>query len=203
MSSKCQDQKNRIKPYFSLDSYYSFIGSKSADVFGFKAGIEWDDTWRFAAGYNKITSDIIEYKQLPGQERSYAGRDSVKAQLYLRYYPVMAEYVFHNHDPWQLSVPLSIGYGRSYFQYYDTREEARRIFEHGVLVSDIGLSAQYKILKWIGLGAGLGYRLMLVNNPKIDTRFNSPIFSLKLKLFPSEIYKSLFPEKDKDSDRPG
>jgi len=48
-------KRRKIKPFFQLDSYYSFVGSKSADVWGFKAGVEWNHQWRFGIGFNKIS----------------------------------------------------------------------------------------------------------------------------------------------------
>jgi hypothetical protein len=182
---------HKIKPYFQLDSYYSFIGNRYADVIGFKAGIEWNNKWRFAAGYNQIKSDIVENKVLPSSELQYAINDTMRAQLYLRYFPLMAEYVFYDKDAWQLSAPINLGYGRSYFQYYGINNQKRRVFEHGVLVSEIGMNAQYKIIKWFGIGAGLGFRIMILNNPAIDTKFSSPIFSIRIKLFPGAIYNSI------------
>jgi hypothetical protein len=188
-------KKSPLAPYFQLDTYYSFIGNKSADVWGFKAGITWKKKWHLAVGYNKIRSDIIELKMLPESEwsNSNVADHKVKAQLYLRYYPIMAEYVFYDKDPWQLSAPVSIGYGRSYFQYFDKANNPRSIFSHGVLVNDLGINAQYRIIKWVGIGGGLGYRLMLVKNPEVDTKFNSPIISFRIKLYLGEIVKSLFP----------
>ncbi|CAN5544241.1 hypothetical protein BH11BAC2_BH11BAC2_08830 [soil metagenome] len=188
-----ENVKKKIAPYFLLDTYYSFIGDRGADVWGFKVGIEWKEQWRLALGFNKIKSDIVEYKALPQDEIEHAINDTVKAQLYLRYYPVMAEYVFYDHDPWQLSAPLCLGYGRSYFQYFDKENKTRNFFNHGVLISDVGVNAQYKILKWVGLGAGIGYRIMLVNNPEVSTDFSSPLFSIRIKLFLGEIVHSLLP----------
>lgn len=187
------ERKNHFTPTFQFDTYYSFIGNRGADVWGFKAGIEWNKKWRFAVGYNKIKSDIIEYKNLPASEYPYSVKHDVKAQLYLKYYPVMAEYTLYDKDPWQISVPVDIGYGKSYFEYFDSKNNARDILKHGVLINDDGVNVQYKIVKWVGIGAGVGYRLMLVNNPNISTNFNSPIFSFQLKIFLNEIVKSLFP----------
>jgi hypothetical protein len=105
----------------------------------------------------------------------------------------MAEYILYDKDPWEISVPVQAGYGRSYFRYFDIGNNRRRIFEHGVLVNDLGIAGQYKILKWFGAGAGVGYRFMLIDNPEIETDFNTPVISLRLKLFLNEIYQSLFP----------
>lgn len=188
---QAQDSTRRIMPIFMLDSYYSSVGSRGADVFGLKGGVEVDRKWRFAAGYNKITSDIVEYKDLPASEVPYAGAATVKAQLYMQYFPLMAEYIFYDKDPWQFSLPEQIGYGRSYFQYYDSGGGKRKIYDHGVLVTDLGVAGQYKVLKWFGAGIGVGYRVMLVNNPEIKTDFNTFVFSWRLKFFFAEIYKSI------------
>ena len=104
---------------------------------------------------------------------------------------MMAEYIAYRKDPWQITIPLQLGYGSSYFQYFDKDDHNRRIFEHGVLVFQPGVNAQYKLLKWVGVGAGLGYRFLLVNNPEIETKMNSPIFSIGLKIFIGEIVKSI------------
>lgn len=181
----------KIRPIFMLDTYYSSVGGRGADVFGLKGGVELEGKWRFAAGYNRITADVVEYKRLTPDRAQQAGREEVKAQLYMRYFPLMAEYVVYSKDPWQFSVPLQLGYGRSYFQYFDAEGNKQRILERGVLVNDLGVTGQYKVLKWFGAGLGLGYRIMLIDNPNIDTDFNTPVVSIRLKFFFNEIYKSL------------
>ena len=191
--SMLNGEKRKIKPFFQLDSYYSFIGSKNADVWGFKAGVEWNHQWRIGLGYNKIKSDIVETKKLPDTEVPFARKDSAKAQLYLKYFPIMVEYVFYEKDPWQITAPLTLGYGKSYFQYYASDNQKRKIFNHGVLITEPGAYVQYKILKWMGVGIGLGYRIMLINNPDIETKFNSTVFSIRIKLFPGAIILSILP----------
>ncbi len=184
-------KKKQLNPFLVFDNYFSFIGNKSADVWGFRAGIEWNETWRFGAGYNKIRSDIIEKKMLQGEELRHSDNDTVKAQLFLTYYPVMAEYIFYNKDPWIISLPVQAGYGNSYFQYFATDNRERKIFKRGVIVSQTGINVQYKIVKWVGLGAGVGYRLMLLNNPEIETQMNSPVFAIGIKIYLNEVIKSL------------
>jgi hypothetical protein len=184
-------EKKQWQPFLVFDSYYSFIGNRSADVWGFRGGVVWNDEWRIGAGYNKLRADIIEQKKLPDSELSFAKNDTVKAQLYLQYFPLMAEYIAYRKDPWQISVPLQLGYGTSYFEYFDRNNNRRRIFEHGVLVFQPGINAQYKVLKWFGLGAGIGYRLVPVNNPKVETKMNSPVFAIGLKIYVGEIVKSV------------
>lgn len=188
--ARAQEAK-QLQPFLVFDSYYSFIGNRSADVWGFRAGIVWNEAWRIGAGYNKLRADIIELKKLPDSELGFAKNDTVKAQLYLQYFPLMAEYIAYRQDPWQISVPLQLGYGTSYFEYFDRDNNGRRIFEKGVVVFQPGINAQYKVLKWFGLGAGIGYRLVPVNNPEIETKMNSPVFAIGLKIYLGEIVKSI------------
>lgn len=186
--------KKKVKPFFQFDSYYSFIGNEKADVFGFKGGVEINQKWRFGAGYNKIKSDIIEWKLLPVEERPYSSTGNiVKSQLYLNYYPLLAEYVFYNKDPWQVSLPFTVGYGNSYFSYYDLNNNKRKIFDHSILITELGVTGQVKVFKWIGLGAGIGYRYLVVDNPEIETQVSSPVYTIRIKIFPGAIIKTFFP----------
>ena len=184
-------ETSTVQPFLLLDNYFSLIGNKSADVWGFRAGVEWKKKWRWGAGFNKLESDIIEKKTLPSEELSYSDFSVVKAKLYLRYYPVMAEYIFYRKDPWQFSCAVQLGYGQSFFQYFDRDNLEREIFKKGVFVFQPGINAQYKLLKWVGFTGGFGYRLMLINNQQIDTRMNSPVLTIGIRFFPGEIMKTL------------
>jgi hypothetical protein len=60
---------------------------------------------------------------------------------------------------------------------------------------EASLVGHYKILKWIGIGSGLGFQLMLKDNPAIMENFNTPVYSIKIKIFLGDIYRSVFPPK--------
>ena len=63
-----------------------------------------------------------------------------------------------------------------------------------VVIYEPGISVSYKIFKWLGAGADIGYRMMLRNNPAIPEKFNSPIYSFYGIIYWGELYKSIFPE---------
>lgn len=117
--------------------------------------------------------------------------DSVKALLFMHYYPVIGEFIYYRKDPWQLTFPLHLGYGRSYFEYFDNEGHPQKLYRQGVIVGQAGITVQLKLLRWVGISSGVGYRFMPVNNRRIDTRMSSPVFSLGLRLFIGEIYRSL------------
>ena len=190
-NGQTKSEKRSLSPFLVFDSYFSFIGNKSADVWGFKGGVKVDEKWRLGLGYNLLSSDIVEQKVLPSEELAYAKNDTVKAQLFVRYFPLMAEYIHYNEGNWQISTPLQVGYGQSYFQYFDKNDNKRRIYKKGVVAPQLGVNAQYKVLRWVGLTAGVGYRVMLINNKEIDAKMNSPIFAVGIKIYLSEVVKSI------------
>nr|MBK9650205.1 hypothetical protein [Bacteroidota bacterium] len=46
---------------------------------------------------------------------------TVRANLQVLYFAPGVEYVLYKDDPWQISVPVEIGFGKSYFEYFASR----------------------------------------------------------------------------------
>ena len=49
----------------------------------------------------------------------------------------------------------------------------------------------YKIIKWVGIGTGVGYRLILFKNGGIKENFSSPVYVIKLKVYLGAIVRSI------------
>ena len=104
------------------------------------------------------------------------------------------EYVFFRNKRWEFSIPLQIGIGNTHYEYHYGDHKFRNNWS--VIINyEASISGHYKILKWFGVGAGIGYQLMLKDNPAIKENFNTPVYSIKLKIFLGDIYKSVFPPK--------
>ncbi|HKR03513.1 MAG TPA: hypothetical protein VJY62_02680 [Bacteroidia bacterium] len=197
----------RTKPkiFFQFDAYNSFVSDKGASTFGYKAGVEFNNHIKFGIGYNTLTSDIVKDQivtyTIPDSRPEQSITDTLPAQLVMKFVPLLFEYIFYNEDPWQISVPLNIGMGKTFWRYYKQQKNNKGEYEEGkfdektVVPMTINAEVQYKVIKWAGVGAGLGFRKMIKGNPA-DENFNSVIYSLRLRLFVDEIYKSLFPKKN-------
>ena len=106
------------------------------------------------------------------------------------------EYILLDKEQWQFSVPAQLGFGTSYFNYYETvgdETRKKRLHEEGVVMFNATGMVTYRVLKWFGLSAGAGLRLMVVDNDKLDHNLNGPIFAFRVRVFFGEIYKSFFP----------
>lgn len=183
------------KPRFFLqfDRYNSVVANEGADMSGLKAGLEFGRKYRFGIGLYNLKSDIIEYKKLTPAQAAEAPADTVKAQLNMGYVPLCFEYIFYDKGKWQFGIPIHLGFGETYFEYFDKSGDRKKIKDHNVVLTDVVVSGQYKILKWVGVGAGFGFRKMLVDNPSIQRNFNSPLYNIRLKIFLGEVYRTVFP----------
>ena len=189
--------KGKPSFFFTLDNTASFVGGKSATTNELRFGLDFKKKLKLGLGYGQLVSDIVVNKNVVIEN---AGNDSVAtvpANLSLSFFSANAEYVFFNSKRWQISTPLQIGVGSTYFLYYESDKNGKsiqkRTDEGTVLVSGFSAVATYRILRWIGISAGLGYRVGILNNDKVAESFNSPVYTFKFRIFFGEIYKSVFP----------
>ncbi|MBK8848250.1 MAG: hypothetical protein IPO27_17615 [Bacteroidetes bacterium] len=188
--------KKRPSVYGGFESRNSFVQGATADLSGLKVGLSFDNTIKFSFARYKLISDIVEVKKV----RLANLQDTlVRANLQLLYYAPGVEYIIYKKDPWQVSIPVEIGIGKSYFTYFVSKGKKDRAFESGILLIEPGISGHYKVMRWVGVGFGIGYRAMLKNNPDIDTRVSNFTFSIGVKLFFSEIIDSIWPREIKVS----
>ncbi len=178
------------KPKFSakLDNRNSFVSNSSAMITGVKAGLEFDKRFIIGAGYNYLDSEIDKdfYSVI-------SKNDTVNAQLKLNYISVFAEYVFYDEKKYQLSIPIQIGAGISKYTY-NLNGKTINYKSKPIILYETALLGHYKIIKWVAIGGGIGYRLMILDNPTIDQQFNSAIYIFKVKIFFADIYKDVFVE---------
>jgi len=119
------------------------------------AGISFGQRLTLGLGYNWIGNEIEQIEVVNGVVHT--------TDVKLRYVAPFVEYSFYKKGNWEAMVPLQIGFGKSFLQY-EALGSKNRLFENNVILYEPGMNIEYKILNLIGVGAGLGYRIMLKNN---------------------------------------
>ncbi len=188
---QAQFYKSKPTLIFTFEKRNSFVQDATADLNGIKVGLDFDNTVKFTFARYKLIADIVETKTVTS---AFGTDTTVRANLQVLYFAPGVEYVLYKDDPWQISVPVEIGIGKSYFEYFASRGNRQRAFDKGIILIEPGINGHYKLVKWIGIGFGAGYRIMLKNNPEVDTRMSNFTFSIGVKIFFSEVYKSVFPK---------
>lgn len=174
--------KDQPKLEIKLDSRNSFISSSNVRVFGIKVGLIHGNKLSYGIGYNFLLSDIKTNNFRVDSELT-AG------QLFYRYWSPYVDYVFYEDSRWQLSIPIQFGLGSTFFKTDLT--DNTKIGKEFVLSYEPAITFQYRVLKYFAVGAGIGYRLMIVDNANVEERFNSPVYLLKLKFLFQDFYKDI------------
>ena len=163
------------KFYISFDNKNSFISSRNAWFFGGKIGLEHQEIFRYGLGFyglfNKSYSTYIN------------GIKESEENMSFNYLSFFAEYIFKNNERYEFSIPVSLGIGYSWLADFETVKNG-----HIQLLYETQLNGMYYPLSFFGIGAGVGYRIMLINNPYIDEKFTAPIYSFKVKLILGKLF---------------
>ena len=180
-------------PTAKFDTRNSFITGKSAKVFGVKVGVSFRKTLTIGIGYNWIGTKFSEPLQI--------GDDIFESEIKLRYVAPFLEYSFYKKGPWEATVPVQIGFGKSFLRYSSTSGK-ENIHEGHVVLYEPGMAIEYKLFDVVGVGAGMGYRIMLKNNKSIEQQFTSPVYVLRIRLIFDELFKKYkkFSEVETPSD---
>ncbi len=188
----CLKQKPTI--FAKFDSRNSFISNSRAKILGVKLGLNYGNRLHIGIGYNQLYPPATDFNKQVYYKNSLGLRDSVTARLRLYYIAVYMEYVFYQTNHWSLSMPLQLGIGKTYYKY--ELYGLKRVREENLnFIYEPAVSINYKIVKWFGLGADMGFRFMVTGDRKLNQKFNAPTYAFKILIYYSEIYRTLFPKK--------
>lgn len=171
---------NKPTPSFKVDTRNSFITGNHAKVYGIKAGLNFRKTLTVGIGYNFIGTSLTE--------EIIVGREVYYAQIKMRYIAPFIEYSFYKKGPWEAMVPVQFGIGSSFIQH-EVNGERHNIRKDNVLLYEPGMSVEYKIFNILGVGGGIGYRIMLKNNKEINQQFTSPVYVIRIRLIFDEVLR--------------
>lgn len=191
----CLKQKPHL--FFSFDTRDSFIENSRAKVYGVKAGLKYKNRLYFGIGYNQMAPGATNFETYNYYTNRNGRRDVATARLQLFYISINAEYVFYQTKHWNVSMPLQMGIGDSYYKYEQEGVKVKTD-EHPYLVYEPAVAVEYKLLKYVGAGVEIGGRFILSGNNALNEKLTSPMIAVKLMLYYTEIYNALFQKKKVD-----
>ncbi len=174
--------KSKPKLDVRLDSRNSFINQTGVRVVGFKIGFQYDNKLSFGIGYNWLWS------KLKNKNINYEG-NVVIGELNYRYFSPYIEYGFYSDKKWELAIPVQFGFGTSYYQI--AQPDKIRLRQKTVYSYEPAITFQYRLLPYIGVGMGIGYRLMIRGNNQLDEKFTSPVYLFKMKIYFQDLYQDI------------
>lgn len=174
-----------------IESRYSFIDNQLISVNGVRLGVAFQRKLRIGGGISWLKSN---FKTNFYPVNASGKTDTVAEYLKFVYVCYYLDFVFYKTKRWQLSVPIQLGTGASWFQTRSDYVYGKKDPKHFLLLYEPGITAQFKVFKWAGLGADVAYRFTLKNNKKVGEKLNSPTYSFKILVWFDQLFYELFPK---------
>ncbi len=164
----------------NLELRFSFINNQLTTVNGLRGGISFNRKLRIGGGISWLNSDLF--------------LDNEKQYLKFVYLCLYSDIVFYKTKRWQLSVPIQIGMGSSWFQKETQFSFSNKDSKYFLLLYEPGITTQFKVFKWLGFGSDVAYRFTLKNEKNIGENLNSPTYSFKILTWIDQLYYDFFPK---------
>lgn len=170
--------KVKPKPLLKLSATNSFITNNIAKFRAIQLGLNFDNVTKVGIGYNWLASNINRPLVINGE--NIVGN---QGELRMRYVAPFIEYTFLEREKYLMTIPVQIGIGSGNFKY--KLEDGSKLMTEKVAIGfyEPGMTFEYKLWKYLGVGAGIGYRLMFIGNKNFEDQFTSPTYSIKVKLY--------------------
>jgi len=178
-----QEAPKKWKFAFQLDNRFSSIRGKEITVFGLKVGLQYKKLTRFGVGSSFIVNPV--YIDYFNKKRNTEETNKIS----FWYFSVFNDWILFKNNKWECFVTEQIGFGRPNF----TKEINNDIvsdFNVNLYVNEISGQVNYKLTKWIGLGAGVGYRSLLNKKSVLNTTFDAPIYVAKIIIYPETFFNN-------------
>ena len=171
------EEKPRV--LFKLDGRGSFISTRSASIWGFKVGLEHNDRVQYGLGYSWLRNEITQEADLNGE--------IVPTRVRFGYVTAYFEYAFYQRKKWEVSIPVQVGLGQAWNEHKLESGEKYKLNKSWVFMYEPAMTVEYRLLKFFGVGFGVGYRLAIKTNRDMEGALTAPTYLVKLKLYLPEI----------------
>lgn len=167
-----------------LESRYSFFNNNATKVSGVRLGLSFRRKLRVGIGYSWLATDVVDNKLITDYNGNQAVVGNYMKFGYVCYY---ADFVFHKTKRWQLSVPIQVGTGMYWTQYRDGMNMIRSK-KRALLIYEPGITAQFKVFRWLGLGIDVCGRIVVKNTKYVGEKLNSFVLAPKLLIWFDQIF---------------
>lgn len=172
--------KQKPSLYFNWGTHYSFISNEFANIKWLKAGIDYNGITKIGIGYNWLSPKPQKIKNIEGLYYN--------SLLHFNYVSLFIEYSYWRTYRWEASIPAQIGFGFAYYTYNDSGGIKRKTQSSFFVLYEPITTITYRILRYFGVGGGIGYRLVLMDKKNMNETFASPLLVIKTKLFFGDLW---------------
>lgn len=116
-------------------------------------------------------------------------KDSLDVRTSMNYISSTYERILLDTRKWQLSAPIMAGIGNSPLDVKDSTGVYTRFKDYRVFPLETGVRASYKVLFWLYLQGGVGYRKVLGPSSLVDKKYTGVTWNYGLSIKFGKIYR--------------
>lgn len=176
---------------FRLDSRNNFISAHKASTFGLKIGFDYRSKLRFGLGYNFLQSKFYERTSA----NTSSGVRFYTRRLVLQYSCIYADYVYFNTKKWTFSVPVQLGFGRTFYREIFPNLYGTESVPSTIVLYEPCLSGEYRVCPWLAINANAGFRIVVIKGRDLRQRLTAPLYVAGISVYWTRLYKLVFPGK--------
>ncbi len=182
-------KEKKWKLLAGFDANRSFFAGRPVTINGLRLGAKYKEVHRFGIGFYALKRGVfftdIDVDKEDATDTSYV-------QFNVGFASLFYEYAFFRSKRWELAVPTYLGAGDVSATYSDTAGLYQPLRTSPFVATGTGVVAQFKIIRWFGLKAGVGYRLVFNEEKAIRKAFRGPYYKFGVSIFFGDLYNSLF-----------
>ncbi len=182
--------KSKYSVDVRLESRFSFINHDLTSVSGVRMGLAFRRKLRLGIGLSWLKTPV---KKDFYTKNSKGKTDTSTRYMKFYYFCYYADFVFYKTKHWQLSVPIQVGTGRSWFQENNNYSLSSQP-KYYLLLYEPGITVQYKVTRWAGVGADVAYRFVLRTPRRPENNLNSFCLSFKVLFWFDQLFFEVFPK---------
>lgn len=168
---------------FQLDNRFSKIHGDEVIIFGGKFGLQYKKLTRFGIGASFIINPVkVQYID----KRTNLPDENI---INFWYVSVFNDWILYKNNHLECFVTEQIGYGKPTF-IHEVNNDVVKDINFDLYVNEISGQVNYKILPWIGAGAGVGYRNLFNKKSALTNTFDAPIYIFKIIIFPESFFRN-------------
>ncbi len=187
--------KNHLSFVFKLDNRFSFAREQMITIHGFRTGFKWNNKHEIGLALNWLGStNTFEIPvNISVGEQSAPAFIPMEGKLFYKYAGFFYEYNFYRKKRWTMSIPLQLGGGRAgvNINNYSKDNEFMQRREGKFMLFEPALTIDYKIIRFAGIGTGVGYRFAFSEQNIVKQHLTQPVFIIKAKIYLGEIFRSV------------
>jgi len=181
-----QSIESKPKVMLKFGTRNSFITNSFVKIRDLQIGFNYKNITKIGLGYNWLVTEVYRPLSIEGE---FVQEN--KGELKMRYLAPFIEYTFLRKKKYSCAIPVQVGFGKTFLEYRNESNELKKTNSISIAFYEPAITFEYIVLKYFGIGGGIGFRLMFIGNRRLNDNFTAPFYLLRAKIHFGDVLKDI------------